>query len=141
MNRFTLIDYLTSNSDLDKETIGQIILNCKSSTFAKNEFLLRAGEFCKHSFFVESGLLRQYSIDDKGKEHIIQFAPESWFVSDRESVYFKQPSSFFIQAIEPTTVYLLDEQLILQLSKTNQSLTTSYYIIISDIYKRELIAF
>ena len=30
-------------------------------------------------------------------------------------------SSFFIQAIEPTTVYLLDEQLILQLSKTNQS--------------------
>jgi hypothetical protein len=27
---------------------------------------------------VASGCLRTYTIDDKGKEHILQFSPEDW---------------------------------------------------------------
>jgi hypothetical protein len=39
-------------------------------------------------------------MDDAGKEHVIQFAPENWIVSDRSSAYFNQTSDFFIDAIE-----------------------------------------
>jgi len=120
MNRFTLTTFLTSNSDLDKETIEQIIVKCKNRKINKGEFLLRPGERCKHSFFVESGLLKQYSIDEKGKEHVIQFAPENWLMTDRESVYFNQPSFYFIQALEKTEVVLIDEDFILQLAKSDQ---------------------
>jgi CRP-like cAMP-binding protein len=119
MNRFTLTTLLTSNSDIDKSTIGQIISKCKSSQVKKGDFLLRQGEKCTHAFFVESGLLRQYSVDEKGKEHIIQFAPENWFVVDRESVYFNQPSAYFIQALEDSEVFLIEEDFILQLSKSD----------------------
>lgn len=99
----------------------ELIANCKTLDFQKGDFLLLEGHKCKHSFFVERGLLRQYSIDDKGKEHILQFAPENWFVTDRESVYFNKPSDYFIQALENSTVFLIEEHFIVQLSQQNKS--------------------
>lgn len=119
MNKFTFKEFLTSNSDLEAGTIEQIVSKCHSITVSKGDYLLKEGEFATHSFYIESGLLRQYSIDEKGKEHIIQFAPENWFMSDRESIYFQQPSAFFIQAMEQTTAYLVDEKFILELAKAN----------------------
>jgi CRP-like cAMP-binding protein len=38
------------------------------------EFLQRAGDTARHATFVATGYLRQYVIDPKGKEHIVQFA-------------------------------------------------------------------
>src|SRR5690606_10059180 len=45
----------------------------------------------------------------KGKEHILQFAPEGWFVNDRESMFYNKPSKFNIEALEDTEVFILDE--------------------------------
>jgi CRP-like cAMP-binding protein len=121
MNNFKLTTYLTSNLDIDHNMIEELLVHCKIKQVLKGDFLLRQGEKCTHSFFVEKGLLKQYSIDNKGKEHIIQFAPENWFITDRESVYFGNSSSYFIEAIENTDVFVLDENLILQLSRLNPS--------------------
>ncbi|HQU57012.1 MAG TPA: Crp/Fnr family transcriptional regulator [Chitinophagaceae bacterium] len=82
---------------------------CTVQQIKKDSFLVRQGEYCRHGFFVEQGLLRQYSIDEKGKEHIISFAPEGWFITDRESVYFNEPARYFIQAYENSQIALLDE--------------------------------
>lgn len=87
----------------------------------KGAFLLMQGDFCKYSFFVEQGLLRYYSIDDKGKEHVLQFAPENWIVTDRESVYFERPSRYYIQALEPSVVVAFDESLILKWSRSEET--------------------
>jgi len=103
--------------DIDENEISSIIEKCVLKTVKKEEFLLRINEDCKHSFFVEKGLLRQYAIDEKGKEHILSFAPERWIVTDRESVYFNQPSAYFIQALENSQVILLDENFFDLLSK------------------------
>lgn len=119
MNNFRFITYLTSSIGTDQAAIEQLLSHCSIREFKKGEFLLRQGEKCRYSFFVESGLLRQFSIDEKGKEHIIQFAPENWFMSDRESVYFDRPSSYFMQALEDTVTFLLDENLFLELSKSD----------------------
>ncbi|MEJ5054266.1 Crp/Fnr family transcriptional regulator [Sphingobacterium sp. MYb382] len=73
-------------------------------TVPHNTYLLRAGEHCSHAFFVESGLLQSFSLDEKGGEHILQFAPENWIASDRASHYFNQPSDFYIKAIEHSEV-------------------------------------
>src|SRR5690606_10662433 len=79
-------------------------------TFAKGQFLLSKGQVCRHFFFIEKGLVRFYSIDDEGKEHIVQFAPEGWFASDRSSVFFNEPSGFFMDAVEDSTVVMLDKR-------------------------------
>lgn len=117
MNSTDLKTYLTSNLNIGEEQILSIVENCTTKKVKKDQFLMREGEVCKHGFFVEQGLLRQYSIDKKGKEHIISFAPESWFISDRESVYFNQPSAYFIQALEDSQVTMIDESFIQLLSR------------------------
>lgn len=117
MNNTYFTTYLTSNLDIDETEISSIIENCTTKNIVKDQFLLRQNEYCKHTFFVEKGLLRQFSIDEKGKEHIISFAPENWFVTDRESTYFNQPSKYYIQALEDSQVVMIDEDFVQLLSK------------------------
>lgn len=123
MNKFNLKSFLTSNLDIEEKEITSLLENCTVKSFKKEEYLLRSGEYCKHTFFVEKGLLTQYSIDEKGKEHILSFAPENWFVTDRESTYFNRPSAYFIQALENTQVVMLDEHFIKLLSQKIPSFT------------------
>lgn len=118
-SRFTA--FLNSNIDLSIDEINQFFKNVKVKNFGKGEFLLKENEVCHHTFFVEKGLLKQYSVDPKGKEHVLQFAPENWFVSDRESVFFKQPSKYYIQAIEDSEVLMLEETFFTQLSLQSRS--------------------
>jgi CRP-like cAMP-binding protein len=44
----------------------------------KRQYILPEGDVCKYLMFVEKGLLRMYHVDDKGAEHMIQFAWEGW---------------------------------------------------------------
>lgn len=74
----------------------------------KGEFLLREGETPKYAAFVCKGFLRSYVTDDKGKEHIIQFAPENWWISAKTGLSEYSPSTVFIDAIEDSEVLLID---------------------------------
>ena len=73
------------------------------------------------TFFVEQGLLRFYALNENGKSDILQFAPENWLVSDRGSVYFNEPSHYFIDAVENSTVILIDTQFIDRISEISPS--------------------
>ena len=83
----------------------------------KNEVILREGEISDCTFFVEKGLLRMYSIDKLGKEHVIQFAPEGWIISDTTSQLLNEKSRFFIDAVEDSTVIIMREGFFEDLSK------------------------
>ncbi len=66
----------------------------------KGTILLEQAQICSEVYFVSQGLLRAYTLDENGKEHIIQFAPENWWLSDRNSFIYNEPSLFFIDATE-----------------------------------------
>jgi CRP-like cAMP-binding protein len=68
----------------------------------KGTILLQKGDKCNYGFKVISGCLKSYVIDHSGKEHILQFAPEDWIISDLESGFNQTPSSIFIDAVEDT---------------------------------------
>ena len=102
--------YLKSTiSESDFQSLSSLLIE---KTVEKGETLLRAGDICNHSFFVESGLLRSYSLDAGGKEHVIQFAPENWIISDRSSVLFREPSEFYIDSIEKTNIIMFDNDFV-----------------------------
>ncbi len=109
--------YLKENAGITDDQLLGISGKLRFREYRKGQFILSKGQVCKHFFYVEKGLLRFYSIDHLGKEHIIQFAAEGWFISDRSSIYFNQPSEFFIDAIEDTKVAILDEQFICDASE------------------------
>ncbi|MEL6561889.1 MAG: Crp/Fnr family transcriptional regulator [Bacteroidota bacterium] len=74
----------------------------KTIVVHKGQILQHIGELNTKLYFVKSGLLRSYSIDQKGKEHIFMFAPENWTIAD--SVSPDQSSDLFIEALEDSEV-------------------------------------
>ena len=73
----------------------------------KRQYLLQEGDVCKYQAFVEKGILRSYTIDDKGHEHILQFAPEGWWIADLYSFLTGELSNFNIEALEDTELLLI----------------------------------
>ncbi len=100
--------YLQRNAQISDQQFDLIAEGLTVKEVPKKTVLLFSGEICSHVFFVSKGLLRAYTVDGTGKEHIIQFAPEDWWISDRDSFYCHQPSIFTIDAIEDSIVIYLD---------------------------------
>lgn len=73
----------------------------------KRQYLLQEGDVCKFAAFVEKGALRSYSIDEKGNEHIIQFAVEGWTIADLYSFLTGEPATYNIDAVEDSELVLL----------------------------------
>ncbi len=74
----------------------------------KKQFLLQEGDVCLNTTFVEKGLLRSYSIDEKGNEHIVQFALEDWWIADIYSFFTGEPSSYSIEAMENSELLMIN---------------------------------
>jgi len=99
-------DYLhnkTDISDNDIDRVKELAITCK---LRRNEFLLEAGNVCRHKVFVASGLLKTCSLTADGNEHILQFAAENSWTLDAESYHKGSPSRYNINAIEASEVLM-----------------------------------
>lgn len=82
-------------------------MNSITKTIQKGELLLRTGDIATYGYKVISGCLKSYVLDKAGKEHILQFAPEEWIISDLDSLTNQIPSLIFIEACENSEVLML----------------------------------
>ena len=73
----------------------------------RKQYILQEGDVCKYSIFVEKGILRSYTINEKGNEQIIQFALEGWWISDMYSFITGEPSRYNIDALEDAELVLM----------------------------------
>ena len=78
-----------------------------SKKLRKKQTLLQEGDICMYNAFVEKGILRSFSVDEKGNEHIVQFAIEGWWITDLSSFLTNSNSIYTIQALEDSELLLL----------------------------------
>jgi len=81
-----------------------------SKKLRRKQYLLQEGDVCKYVAFVEKGLLRSFAVDDKGHEHITQFAFEGYWIADQYSFLTGEPSEYNIEALEECELLLLSKQ-------------------------------
>jgi CRP/FNR family transcriptional regulator, anaerobic regulatory protein len=117
-----------SNSELD-----EIYSKLVQKTYEKKDYLLKEGQVCKNNFFLLSGLVRSFYIDDKGNEKITQFAIENWWVTNIESFIKNVPSYSSIQAIEKTKVLVISKKELEKLFKTIPKLERFFRIITENM--------
>ena len=96
--------YFMGDSTAESSQLRQLLTQVKSMRVAKGQVLQHSGDELKHAYFVKEGLLRSYSIDEKGKEHIYMFAPEGWIISDIQSTAMQQPAVLTIDALEDSEI-------------------------------------
>lgn len=93
-------------SDADLEIIKTRLTPKK---LRKKQYLLQEGDTCKFIAIVEKGALRSYTVDDKGTEHILQFALEEWTISDLYSFLTGEPATYNIDALEDSELLLISK--------------------------------
>ncbi|QNL48082.1 Crp/Fnr family transcriptional regulator [Olivibacter sp. SDN3] len=103
-------EYLQKHTPITVEQFHLLKHELKEKKYNKGETLLIEGGKTDVIYFVCSGLLRAYTLDKQGKEHIIQFAPENWWMGDRNSTYFNQPAEYSIDAIEDSEVVVISKK-------------------------------
>ncbi|KIX19657.1 catabolite gene activator protein [Flavobacterium sp. 316] len=81
------------------------IQNHKAKTILHN-----AGKICKHSYFVNSGILRSFNINDNIVEHVLHFACEGWWIGDMYSLLSQKPGNLFIEVLEDAEIVLLSKE-------------------------------
>jgi CRP-like cAMP-binding protein len=108
-----LIDYFENLLPLNKDEKAIVEEALKERRVKRRQFILQEGDICKHHTFVVEGCFRMYMVDEKGKEHNLQFAIENWWIADIGSFYSEEPSRLYIEALENSIVLQLkkDDQL------------------------------
>src|SRR5215831_13568175 len=102
-----LRDYLEARAPFEPRDFAVLREAFVDRVLRAGQFLQHAGDVTQYAAFVASGCLRNYVIDAKGKEHIVQFAPETWWLADATSLRDRTPSNFFIDAIEDSELLLI----------------------------------
>ena len=103
-----LLQYIRSYSTIplsqsDIEMLKSIFVPKK---LRKRQYFLQEGEVCKYNAFIVKGAMRQYSVDNKGVERIVELFLENWWAGDLESLLRSTPSIYFVDAWEETNVLL-----------------------------------
>ena len=102
-----LLKNITRRITLSKEEIELFTGLLSTKKLKRRQFLVQEGEFNKYSAFVTSGCLRSYTVDKNGFEHILQFAPQDWWITDMASFLHNLPGTLFTDAIWESEVILI----------------------------------
>lgn len=104
-----LYQKITEKISLTEEEFALCKTLFQPKKLRKRQYLLQAGDVCRYQAFVEKGILRSYTVDERGGEHILQFASEGWWVADLSSYITGEPSPFNIEALEDAELLLLSK--------------------------------
>lgn len=105
-NLFAYINQYSTSELTDEEKI-LIERAFQPKKLRKKQYFLQEGDVCKYVGFILKGAMRQYSVDDKGVEHIVHLYIENYWASDRESSIMLTPSRYNIDAWEDTELLII----------------------------------
>ncbi|RNL50706.1 Crp/Fnr family transcriptional regulator [Pedobacter jejuensis] len=97
---FELKKHIEEIVSLTEQEFEYINSHFHSKHLKKHQYLIQTDESVKHIYFVISGLLKATYTDVNGKEYIIQFAMENWWISDFQAFYNNVNSITNISCLE-----------------------------------------
>ena len=105
-----IIQNISKHISLTQEEERLFLSKTEIQNYKTKTIILNAGEVCKHSYFVNSGLLRSFNINDNIVEHVLSFACEGWWIGDMYSLLSQKPGNLFIEVLEEAEVVLLSKE-------------------------------
>jgi len=93
---------------IDDKNFDEVLQYFDHKIIKKKQNLMQEGDYCSELYFVEQGCLRMFFLKDNGIEQTTEFAIEQWWLTDNFSFDRKLPTTFYIQAVEPTTVLYIN---------------------------------
>jgi|SRR5436190_3740799 len=82
----------------------------KEVTVRKKDYYLKEGSISNAKAYVKKGCSRTFVIDESGKEHILFFAFEDWWLADFESYHSGEPGKQYFQALEDMELLVISKK-------------------------------
>ena len=100
--------YFTSHVEIDDVQLNNFCSKFKIKKTKRNEILLQAGEIASNIYFVNTGCIRVYMMNDNGKESTRFLIFENGIGTAFPSFTTQQPSLAFIQSVEPSELLYIN---------------------------------
>jgi len=102
----TISKYICLDSKMEAD-LDRVLIK---KTVAKGDWLLKEGQFFSFTLFMEKGSVYYYKIDAQGKERVVDFIFGGDLFTDIESYVTETATEFYVKALEPSIVYLLEKE-------------------------------
>ncbi len=90
----------TEQIGLTTAEFDQVLAKFHVRQIPRRSFYLHAGDVCTHTAYLNKGCSRSYTLDAKGKEHVLFFGFENWWLGDYESYVTQRPGKLYVEAVE-----------------------------------------
>ena len=97
MNIHLLRSHIEKIVPLSDEEFALVASYFVERSLKKHQFLVQESAQIPYEYWVVSGLLKVSQIDSSGKEHILQFAMEDWWVSDYQAFFLHKEATLSIK--------------------------------------------
>jgi len=105
-----LLENIAKHITLTAEEEELLLSKTEIRAYKAKTVLLKENDICKESFFVLNGIVRSYTIDENGVEHLVTFACPNWWIADMYSYISQQRGHLFIEALEDSEVLVLSKE-------------------------------
>ena len=106
----SIIQNIAKHVSLTPDEQNLFLSKTATKIFKAKTILLSAGELSNETYFVNSGILRSFYINDNIIEHVLHFACEGWWIGDMYSYISEKPGNLFIEVLEDTEIVMLSKE-------------------------------
>jgi CRP/FNR family transcriptional regulator, anaerobic regulatory protein len=105
-----LLQNISKHVNLTSQEEELLLSLTSTKTFKAKTILLNAGDISKQTYFVNTGILRSFNINDNIIEHVLHFACEGWWIGDMYSYIAEKPGNLFIEVLEDAEVIIITKE-------------------------------
>lgn len=106
----SILQNIAKHVSLTPEEETLFLSKTETKQFKSKTILLSAGEVATCTYFVNSGILRSFNINDNIIEHVLHFACEGWWIGDMYSYISEKPGNLFIEVLEDAEVVIITKE-------------------------------
>ncbi|HBG41307.1 MAG TPA: Crp/Fnr family transcriptional regulator [Porphyromonadaceae bacterium] len=81
-----------------------VLSHFKEKNFKKHQIIIHEGDYVQYDFYVVKGLMKSSHTNPEGKEHMIQFALENWWITDPQAFHNSTKATLNVDCLEDTKV-------------------------------------
>jgi CRP-like cAMP-binding protein len=119
-----IIEYIQSRIIISQPELERSFSYAMPKTFAKGEYLLRIGEYCRFIGFLNKGLIITTILDNSGNEKASNFIYEGCFFTYTEGLALNTPSHKNLVALEECETLMLSKEDLAAIFKENPKFET-----------------
>lgn len=127
-----VINYIRQRVEISREEIEESLAYSDIKRYAKGEYILRAGEYCRFIGFLNKGFIVTTFVDEAGNEKASEFKHEGCFFTYTEGLVNNSSSHKNFIAIEDCEAIVLNKESLPLIFKTNPKFETLFSQILAE---------